>query len=130
MSRTQQVMSQTLQQQHRSKKTPWLTLCTIHSSIGLRVSCHHTLRSSSQLPALTSSMIKVFNYISGDKSVGPLFGRVLRPQTLWRQCGGHAYFPLKNGIFSKKHEDQDFSSPIFAIFYMILLTENCREYVI
>ena len=31
--------------------------------------------------------------------VGQLFGRVLRPQTLRCQCGGHAHFPDKMGFF-------------------------------
>ena len=34
--------------------------------------------------------------------MGQLFGRVLWPQTLWRNGGGHAHFPAKNRIFSKK----------------------------
>ena len=40
--------------------------------------------------------------------LGQLFGRVLRPQPLWR----HVHFHAKKGISFKKASKHDFSQPI------------------
>ena len=38
--------------------------------------------------------------------MGQSFGRVLRPQILWRHRGGHVHLPAKNRIiFPKKHQN-------------------------
>ena len=47
---------------------------------------------------LARKIFKLIFEISVDP-VGPLFDWVLRPQTLWRQCGGYAHFPPKIGFF-------------------------------
>ena len=44
---------------------------------------------------------------------GPTFWSNFEPQTLWRQLGGHAYFPANDRfIISKKHQNYDIPSPI------------------
>ena len=65
------------------------------------------------MPEIFENGFSRYLLIQGVHPVGQLFGRVLRPQTLWHHRGYHAYFPVKIVVFfPKKHENHDFSSPI------------------
>ena len=60
-------------------------------------------------------------------SGGPSFGRVLRPQTVWRQRGGHAHFPAKNMIFFKKASKSWFLiNKFFQILDLIFLSKTFK----